>query len=119
MFAGELSSLIPLNVFYKYCHNHDWTSSCSQIFLFPRMGVAGDDWRALLQYQAATYAICIGGAVALVPLNLHVRDAPEESVRGRMLSISGLEMFKSPILYALAAIFLFSSLGWFLYSIGA
>ena len=83
------------------------------------MGITSANWRALLNYQAATYAICIGGAVALVPLNLHVRDAPAESVRGRMLNISGLGMLKSPILYALAAIFLFNSLGWFPCSIGA
>ena len=95
------------------------TCSCLQIFLFPKMGIAGDDWRAFLQCQAVTYAICIGGAAALVPLNLHMRDSPSDTVRGRMLGISGLEMLKSPILYAMAAIFLFNSLGLFPYSVGS
>ena len=90
-----------------------------QLFLFPKMGIDGGDWRALLQYQAVTYAICIGGAAALVPLNLHMRDSPSDTVRGRMLGISGLKMLKSPILYAMAAIFLFNSLGLFPYSVGS
>ena len=79
--------------------------------MFPRIGLSAGDWRALLQYQAATYAICIGGAAALVPLNLHMKDAPEESVRGRVLGVSGLAMLRSPTLYLLGSVFLLHSLG--------
>ncbi|XP_070185586.1 monocarboxylate transporter 12-like [Littorina saxatilis] len=82
-----------------------------QIFLFPEIGVDSSNNKGLLQYQAATYAICICGAVALTPLNLHVKDSSEQTVRGRMLDISGLQMLRSPVLYVLASVFLFDGLG--------
>ncbi|PVD30869.1 hypothetical protein C0Q70_10144 [Pomacea canaliculata] len=68
-------------------------------------------WRAILGIMCGIYGLCLLASSALVPLNLYMNENPRQSLRSRIMNTEALRVFKSPLLYAMGGVFLFTGIG--------
>ena len=76
-----------------------------KMLLFPVLKL--NVWTKLIRFEAASAVLMTLIGASLRPLNIRMKDNPNDTLISKMFGITGLGLFKDPLFYTMAILFFF------------